>query len=156
VWLHHSLYIYIHTHTQTHARTYAHELLSDINFWPDDQERSHSKYRWLYSNKGYCCADWNKVLYCRVAVNSGALITVRNLLQYVISMPICHTHMYSSMTAINMYSSMTAINMYSSITAINMYSSMTAINMYSSITVINQPLTGRNRTGSGSCVDYWV
>jgi hypothetical protein len=66
-WLHHCLY------THTHARTYAHGLLSDINFWPDDEERSQSKCRWYYSNKVYCCADWNIVLYCTVAVQSGAL-----------------------------------------------------------------------------------
>jgi len=31
-----------------------------------------------------------------------------------------------------------------------------AENVYRSVTAINHPLTGRNRTGSGVCVDWWL
>jgi len=28
--------------------------------------------------------------------------------------------------------------------------------MYRSVTAMKHPLTGRNRTGSGGCVDWWL
>jgi len=31
-----------------------------------------------------------------------------------------------------------------------------AENVYRSVTAINHPLRGRNRSGSGGCVDWWL
>jgi len=34
------------------------------------------------------------------AVHDGALTKVRDLMKYIVSMPVCHTHMYSTNTEI--------------------------------------------------------
>jgi len=80
----------IHTYTHIHACTCAgfrYKLLS----WRWSRKVKLKMYV-FYSNKGYCSADWNDMVYFTRGVNDGALTKVCNLLKYIISMPICHTH----------------------------------------------------------------
>ena len=75
----------VHMHACMHSHCFQ---LQTSDFY---RERPSSKCRWLYSSKR-SCAEWNNMLYFTRGVNVGALTKVCNLLKYIISVPICHTH----------------------------------------------------------------
>jgi len=97
------------TTVSTHARV----LLWDTTFLPEDQEISKSKCRLLYSNVRYCYVSWNYMAYFTRGVNVGAITKVPNLLQYIISVPICHKYvLYKYWNIVLFYLLITKIKKY--------------------------------------------
>ena len=91
----------IHTHMHACMHLHCFEIQSsDLTI-----KKSNSKCIWFYSNTGYCCAEWNNMVYFTRGANDGDLARFRDLLKYIIWMSICHTHthMYCTSTEILYY-----------------------------------------------------